>query len=43
MVPIPDSLASATAADFAGPANRAAALFAALIAVLDLREPDYKT
>jgi len=40
---VPDDLASATAADFAGPANRAEALFAALIAVLDLREPDYKT
>jgi ribulose-5-phosphate 4-epimerase/fuculose-1-phosphate aldolase len=40
---VPDSLASATAADFAGPANRAEALFAALMAVLDLREPDYKT
>lgn len=40
---VPDSIAASTAAEFAGEANRADALFQALQAVLDRREPDYKT
>lgn len=36
------NVAAATAADFAGPANRADALFSALKKTLDRREPDYR-
>lgn len=39
---IPDNIAASTAADFAGPANRADALFAASMRLLDREAPDYK-
>ncbi|MFC7397754.1 class II aldolase/adducin family protein [Chelatococcus sp. GCM10030263] len=39
---IPDNIAAATAADFAGPASRADALFTASMRLLDREAPDYK-